>query len=134
MRRMERKRSIAHCPAPRRILEQRRDGRDERLRVCDFDCGPRRERLLGGVGEIEHVRPDESRKSQACTAGCANNGRYLLYVYTRTAIEGTARFDASAVPGTYTWPLKPGSYEIRLLVDDSYRTAGSSATFKVVKP
>jgi endonuclease/exonuclease/phosphatase family metal-dependent hydrolase len=77
---------------------------------------------------------DESRKSQACTSGCANNGRYLMYVYTRTAIEGTARFDASAVPGTYAWPLKPGSYEIRLLVDDSYRSAGSSATFKVVKP
>jgi hypothetical protein len=57
-----------------------------------------------------------------------------MYVYTKTAIEGRARMDAAAVPGTYAWPLKPGSYEIRLLVDDSYRTAGSSASFKVVKP
>jgi Endonuclease/Exonuclease/phosphatase family len=77
---------------------------------------------------------DESRISEGCTANCANQGRYLMYVYTKTAIQGTARFDANAVPGTYAWPLKPGSYEVRLLVDDSYRTAASSATFKVVKP
>ena len=77
---------------------------------------------------------DESRIKETCNASCASNGRYLMYVYTRTAIEGTARFDASAFPGTYTWPLKPGSYEIRLLVDDSYRSVASSATFKVVKP
>jgi len=77
---------------------------------------------------------DESRISEGCTANCANQGRYLMYVYTKTAIAGTARFDAGAVPGTYAWPLKPGSYEVRLLVDDSYRTAASSWTFKVVKP
>ena len=48
--------------------------------------------------------------------------------------RGTATFDAGAAPGTYAWPLKPGTYEVRLLVDDSYRSAASSAKFKVVKP
>ena len=57
-----------------------------------------------------------------------------MYTYTRTAIEGAARIDARATPGTYAWPLKPGTYEIRLLVDDSYRSVASSASFKVVKP
>jgi hypothetical protein len=75
-----------------------------------------------------------SPHSAGCNAGCANNGRYLMYVYTGTAIEGTATFDASAFPGTYTWPLKPGSYEVRFLVDDSYRSIAVSANFKVVKP
>jgi endonuclease/exonuclease/phosphatase family protein len=74
-----------------------------------------------------------SPHSAGCNAGCANNGRYLLYVYTGTQIEGTATFDASAFTGTYTWPLKPGSYEIRFLVDDSYRSIAVSANFKVVK-
>ena len=52
---------------------------------------------------------DESRVSESCTANCANQGRYLMYVYTKTAIQGSARFDAGATPGTYAWPLKPGS-------------------------
>jgi hypothetical protein len=75
-----------------------------------------------------------SPHSASCNAGCANNGRYLLYVYTNTAIEGTATFDASAFPGYDTWPLKAGTYEIRFLVDDSYRSIAVSANFKVVKP
>jgi hypothetical protein len=53
---------------------------------------------------------------------------------TKTAIEGSATFDASAFPGIATWPLKPGTYEIRFLVDDSYRSIAVSANFKVVKP
>jgi hypothetical protein len=74
-----------------------------------------------------------SPHSAGCNAGCNNNGRYLLYVYTKTAIEGTARFDATAFVGSSTWPLKPGTYEIRFLVDDSYRSIAASANFKVVK-
>jgi hypothetical protein len=77
---------------------------------------------------------DGSKVAEGCNAGCSSNSRYLMYTYTKTAIEGAARIDGSAQPGTYAWPLKPGSYEIRLLVDDSYRSAGSSASFKVVKP
>jgi hypothetical protein len=75
-----------------------------------------------------------SPHSAGCNAGCANNGRYLLYVYTKTAIEGSATFDASAFPGYVTWPLKAGTYEIRFLVDDSYRSIAASANFKVIKP
>lgn len=75
-----------------------------------------------------------SPHSAGCNAGCANNGRYLLYVYTKTAIEGSATFDASAFPGYATWPLKAGTYAIRFLVDDSYRSIAVSANFKVVKP
>jgi hypothetical protein len=54
-------------------------------------------------------------------------------LYTKTAIEGTATFDASAFAGSATWPLKAGTYEIRHLVDDSYRSIAASANFKVVK-
>ncbi len=74
-----------------------------------------------------------SPHSAGCNAGCASNGRYLLYLYTQTAIEGTATFDAAAFPGSATWPLKAGTYEIRFLVDDSYRSIAASANFKVVK-
>jgi hypothetical protein len=72
--------------------------------------------------------------SARCNAGCASNGRYLLYVYTKTAIEGTATFDAGAFVGSATWPLKPGTYEIRFLLDDSYRSIAASANFRVVRP
>ncbi len=74
-----------------------------------------------------------SPHSAGCNAGCNNNGRYQLYVYTKTAIEGTAVIDASAFTGSSTWPLKPGTYEIRFLIDDSYRSVAVSANFKVVK-
>lgn len=75
-----------------------------------------------------------SPHSAGCNAGCSNNGGYLLYVYTKTAIEGTATFDASSSVGSSGWPLKAGTYEIRFLVDDSYRSIAVSANFKVVKP
>jgi len=75
-----------------------------------------------------------SPHSAGCNAGCNSNGGYQLYVYTKTAIEGAATFDASAFTGIATWPLKPGTYEIRFLVDDSYRSIAASANFKVVKP
>ena len=76
----------------------------------------------------------DTKLRAGCNAGCSSNGRYLLYVYTKTAIEGSAVFDATAAVGTYTWPLKPGSYAIRFLVDDSYRSIAVSANFKVIKP
>ena len=37
----------------------------ERRGIRDFDRGAGRQRLLGGVGEVEHVRTDERRPSQA---------------------------------------------------------------------
>jgi hypothetical protein len=75
-----------------------------------------------------------SPHSAGCNAGCSSNGGYQLYVYTKTAIEGSTTIDANAAPGIATWPLKPGTYEIRFLVDDSYRSIAVSANFKVVKP
>jgi len=76
----------------------------------------------------------ESPHSAGCNAGCNGNSRYLLYVYTETAIEGTATFGPDSFPGAVTWPLKAGTYEIRFLIDDSYRSTAVSANFKVVKP
>lgn len=76
---------------------------------------------------------DSGPVARNCNAGCASNGRYLVYVYTRTAVEGRTRFDGASAPGSATWPLKAGTYEIRLLVDDSYRSVASSASFRIVK-
>jgi hypothetical protein len=77
---------------------------------------------------------DSSPVASSCNAGCYSNGRYLLYEYTRTAVEGTTTFTAGSPPGAGTWPLSSGTYEIRLLVDDGYRSVASSAPFKVRRP
>jgi hypothetical protein len=66
-----------------------------------------------------------------CEASYCGNTRYLLYEYTRTAIEGTTAFTATSSPGWTTWPLMPGTYEIRLLLDDGYRSIASSSAFRV---
>ena len=79
----------------------------------------------GDVGTSPH--------SAGCNSGCNGNSRYLLYVYTQTAIQGTATIGPAAFPGSMTWPLKPGTYAIRFLVDDSYRSIAVSANFKIVK-
>jgi hypothetical protein len=77
---------------------------------------------------------DDSPISTTRNSGYGANYRYLLYEYTRTAIEGTTAFTASSAAGWLTWPLQPGTYEIRLLLDDGYRSVASSAPFKVVQP
>jgi len=53
--------------------------------------------------------------------------------HTDASIEGTASFTASSAPGYATWPLRPGVYEVRLLLDDGYRSVASSARFKIVQ-
>jgi hypothetical protein len=68
----------------------------------------------------------------ACAGYGGGNLHYLYYEYTHGAIEGTTTFSESSLPGYGTWPPKPGSYEIRLLLDDSYRLAASSMQFMVV--
>jgi endonuclease/exonuclease/phosphatase family protein len=81
--------------------------------------------------------PGESGDSKVATtrnAGYGGNGHYRLYAYTKASIEGTTTFDASAFVGYTTWPLQPGNYEIRLLLDDGYQTAATSLPFKVVQP
>jgi hypothetical protein len=77
---------------------------------------------------------DANPNDSTCNATTCGNGRYLLYEYTRTAIEGTTRFGPDSLVGSSTWPLQPGNYEIRLLLDDGYRSLASSAPFKIVNP
>ena len=77
---------------------------------------------------------DGSKVVEGCNAGCASNGRYLMYIYTKTAIEGAARIDARRDARDVR--LAAQARDVR---DPAPRrrqlpTAGSSASFKVVKP
>jgi endonuclease/exonuclease/phosphatase family metal-dependent hydrolase len=66
-----------------------------------------------------------------CPTGYCGNGNYLLYGYTHSEIEGSVNLDdGSSGP----WPLAPGSYDVRLLVDDGYTRAAISKPFEIVKP
>ena len=73
-----------------------------------------------------------AQNAEDCNAGSCGNGHYLLYHYTDAAIEGAAWIGPDSFPGYRTWPLKVGTYEIRLLMDDGYRTLAISNSFKVV--
>jgi endonuclease/exonuclease/phosphatase family metal-dependent hydrolase len=66
-------------------------------------------------------------------AKCAGNGAYLLYTYTRTTIVGHGRIGPSAatLEGAKKWPLRPGTYVARLLIDDSYISIGHSRRFTI---
>jgi hypothetical protein len=69
-----------------------------------------------------------------CTGGYCGNLHYLIYTYTRASIEGTTRFDRYSSKVGYTnWPLGPGRYRIRLLLDDGYRLVAISARFRIVR-
>lgn len=66
-----------------------------------------------------------------CGAGYCGNGNYSAYEYTHTSIEGSTTIrNSSAGP----WPLEPGRYDVRLLVDDGYTRAAVSAPFEIVAP
>lgn len=67
-----------------------------------------------------------------CNTGYCGNDAYLLYEYTRTAIEGTTTISQASLVGNGSWPLRPGLYEIRLLLDDGYRHVAKSARFRIV--
>jgi hypothetical protein len=83
---------------------------------------------------IYRVRPgaETPYATPGCNAGYCGNDGYLLYEYTKTAIEGTAAFSASSATGDGAWPLRPGLYEIRLLLDDGYKSVAKSARFRIV--
>jgi hypothetical protein len=70
-----------------------------------------------------------------CHHTCGGPGSYVDYRYTRTAVEGAVAFRAGAFlgQGPTSWPLTPGRYVARLLVDDSYRAIGISPRFTVVR-
>ena len=63
-----------------------------------------------------------------CHRTCGGPGSYLVYRYTRTAIEGTVTFGRHVYlgEGSVSWPLPPAQYVARLLVDDSYHARGVS--------
>ena len=69
-----------------------------------------------------------------CHRTCGGPGSYLVYRYTRTAIEGRVTFGRRVYlgEGSVSWPLPPGEYVARLLVDDSYHSRGISARFRIV--
>jgi endonuclease/exonuclease/phosphatase family metal-dependent hydrolase len=73
--------------------------------------------------------------ASTCTAGFCGNGHYFLYTYTHNTIEGSTKFDANSFAGWKTWDqIGTGTYQIRLLVDDGYRSAAVSPPFKIVHP
>lgn len=84
------------------------------------------------VGLYVPARNDESPIATTCYSGFCGNGVYLFYEYTRASIEGTTAFTGYSPVGYGSWPLRPGVYEIRLLLDDGYRSVASSAPFTVV--
>jgi endonuclease/exonuclease/phosphatase family metal-dependent hydrolase len=80
------------------------------------------------VGLFRAGAGDAHPHAPNCATGYCGNGGYLAYEYTRTAPAGSITFDAgSGGP----WPLKPGAYEMRLLLDDGYRAIARSVDFTV---
>jgi hypothetical protein len=76
----------------------------------------------------------DNPNNSTCSAGYCGNGHYLLYEYTHNTIEGTTTFGPASQIGYTSWPLKTGNYEIRLLLDDGYRSVAASPQFKIVQP
>jgi hypothetical protein len=73
--------------------------------------------------------------ASTCSAGLCGNGHYFLYTYTHNTIEGSTTFDANSFAGWKTWDqIGTGTYQIRLLLDDGYRSAAVSPPFKIVHP
>lgn len=73
-----------------------------------------------------------AQNADECDAGVCGNGHYLLYHYTDSRIQGATVIGPASFAGYRTWPLKVGSYEIRLLMDDGYRLLAISNSFKIV--
>jgi endonuclease/exonuclease/phosphatase family metal-dependent hydrolase len=74
-----------------------------------------------------------AQNAEDCNAGTCGNGHYLLYHYTETLIQGSTLIGPASFDGYRSWPLKVGTYEIRLLMDDGYRLLAISNSFKVVR-
>ena len=82
------------------------------------------------IGLFRAGAGDAHQHPANCSVGYCGNGYYLAYEYTHTDPSGELTFDAgSGGP----WPLKPGTYQMRLLLDDGYRDVARSAVF-VVRP
>jgi endonuclease/exonuclease/phosphatase family metal-dependent hydrolase len=88
---------------------------------------------LDWLGIYSPGRNDASPHATTCHTWPCSNQRYLLWEYMDARIEGSVTFDAGSEPGWTTWPLRPGMYEIRMLLDDHMRSIASSAKFRVVR-
>ena len=68
-----------------------------------------------------------------CRRACDSPGSYLAYRYTHTRIRGSLVLSDVVDPGEGAppWPLPPGQYVARLLVDDSYVVVAETARFRV---
>jgi endonuclease/exonuclease/phosphatase family metal-dependent hydrolase len=81
------------------------------------------------------VRPGKKTHyaTPGCNAGYCGNGAYLVYEYTKTAIEGTTTLSAASAGAGSSWPLRPGTYEVRFLLDDGYSSRAKSPRFRIVE-
>lgn len=85
------------------------------------------------VGLYRGVFSSESPTQALSYAGWGGgNSAYVMWEYTHASIEGTIALCESSPGADENWPLQPGSYEIRYLLDDQYRCVASSARFTVV--
>jgi hypothetical protein len=71
-----------------------------------------------------------------CRRTCDPAGSYLAYRYTGTRIAGSLVLSDVVKPGEGApeWPLPPGEYVARLLVDDSYVVVAQTPRFRVLGP
>lgn len=56
----------------------------------------------------------------------AKDAPFLRWRYVHGAVEGSTRIGAGS-RGPGPWPLRPGAYEVRLCLDDSYRCRSAAA-------
>jgi hypothetical protein len=85
------------------------------------------------VGLYRGVFNSESPTQAESYAGWgAGNSAYLVWGYTHATIEGTIALSDSSPGAEENWPLQPGCYEVRYLMDDQYRCIASSYRFWVV--
>jgi len=61
----------------------------------------------------------------------AEPGDYVGFLYTGTRPAGDAMIDGEADWSEGTWPLEPGDYLVRLLLDDGFTVLAESAPFSV---
>ncbi|HEX3931685.1 MAG TPA: endonuclease/exonuclease/phosphatase family protein [Nocardioides sp.] len=68
-----------------------------------------------------------------CHRRCGGVSTYLDYLYTHTDVVGSVTFRRGAYlgEGEKPWPLPPGQYVARLLLDDGYHSVGTSARFRI---
>jgi hypothetical protein len=85
---------------------------------------------------VFRVRPGSTTRyaTPGCNAGYCGNGAYLLYEYTHASIEGSTAISSTSAVGNGAWPLAPGLYEIRFLLDDGYSSRATSKRFRIVRP